>query len=482
MNLERERLLQRYLCALDVGDLEMITQILARAADDPALGEMIAEIHQEYSLSSTQPVHRLNGHPPKELQPMTPLVMPQTRRNPAYWSLPIAAAITLLLAALILRPTLPMFTLTIDTPQPITAENLTRLTLIDTLGNGQIESIAVSPDGATLALATSRGLILHTSADWTAAPRPLSTTPVTQIVYNHAGTVIAGLVNNTLTLWDAETGEILAEWESALARYQILGFSPDDSTFAVVECAQPGDLRWCEAAQVVFWQIDQQVIGNTIPIDQSAVNFQISNDWTHLFYATHQNDVSHLYRINVETSAQAAIFTGQFYLDWYFVIGDALYLWQDSDQLMVYDLATLELREQLPLDRGLMNLLIHPTEANQRLIVDFSNRLTIFDQGEPIYIPQLGTSLRQSISDPRGAWFATLNEGGLLNVRAWENGEILHTFTQYGSDYSRVDLAGDRVVASTDETIGTTRQWDLTTGQETIIGPIDQTTLAHFIP
>ncbi|MCU0498801.1 MAG: hypothetical protein MUF87_15730 [Anaerolineae bacterium] len=483
MKRDREHLLQRYLRALDAGDLDAIAQILARAAEDPTLGEMIAEIHQEYAAPSMSPVHRLNGHDPvKEIQPMTPLVMPQTRRNPAYWSLPIAAAITLLLAALILRPNLSMFTLTTDTPQPITSENIAQLTLTDTFGNGQIDSIAVSPDGTTLALATSRGLILHDTADWTAAPRPLTTIPVTQVVYNRAGTQIAGFVDNTLTLWDAETGETLAEWEAALPRYQLLGFSPDDSVIAIVECAQPDDHRFCVAFQVVFWQIDQRTEVNRIVIDRSAVNFQINADWTYLFYVTNQNEVSDLYRIDLGTSAQAVIFTGEFYLNWYFVIGDALYLWQDSDQLMVYDLGTLAPREQVRLERGLLNVLVHPQDASQRLFVDFNNRLSILGQGEPIHIPQLGTLLHQAIRDPQGAWFATLSESGLLNVRDWDTGAILHTFTQYGSDYTVLGIAGDRVVASTSETIGTTRLWDLNTRQEMIIGPIDQTTLAHFIP
>ncbi|MBC8171764.1 MAG: hypothetical protein H7X77_08825, partial [Anaerolineae bacterium] len=59
--------------------------------------------------------------------------------------------------------------------EPLTAANASRLTELATIGHGKFSGARISPDGKTLAVATSAGVWFYDFTDLTQSPRLLNT-------------------------------------------------------------------------------------------------------------------------------------------------------------------------------------------------------------------------------------------------------------------------------------------------------------------
>src|SRR5262245_30688950 len=94
--------------------------------------------------------------------------------------------------------------------QPISPDNAVRVTQLAMLGRGFITGLAWSPDGRTLAVASSVGVWLYDANTPDALPRLLEghTNGVNSIAFSPDGTTLAvGGGDNTVRLWDVASGE-----------------------------------------------------------------------------------------------------------------------------------------------------------------------------------------------------------------------------------------------------------------------------------
>ena len=148
----------------------------------------------------------------------------------------IAVALLCLTGALSLRAQ--------DTPPPfeiITAENADRVEQVGMIGYGEVEDMAWSPDGETLAVAGSLGLIFYDAELYERAPSTRWELPeqvVISVAYSPDGSLLATLSvdlfpsdNYMIRLLDVSTGQTLAEW--AYTWRSQLEFSPDGTELAV---------------------------------------------------------------------------------------------------------------------------------------------------------------------------------------------------------------------------------------------------------
>lgn len=130
----------------------------------------------------------------------------------------------------------PAFTFTpinLEHLAPITPENADELQLLGILGYGTFSDLAWSPDGETLALASSTGVVLLYNADaLDAPPRRLfrHSNAVTSLVFSPDGTILASTSQDSTVLWQLATGEPLPLPE--VRGVESLAFSPDGMLLA----------------------------------------------------------------------------------------------------------------------------------------------------------------------------------------------------------------------------------------------------------
>jgi WD40 repeat protein len=296
----RERLLLRYLTALDEGDLETMTQILQQAENDPEFALQLQELHQALEASET-PVPLVktsilpNGKYPhqgaKIMQTAIPLyVRPQSTSRTRTTVLPLVAAlITVLFLSLTLAIQPPVSggqpdrgQLALANLEPITAENAADLEPLMTLGRGWMTSIAWSPDSKTLATSTATGIYLHDINDLNSEPvlfggQALATS---EIAYSQNGEVLAGVRGDEIWLWQAQTGEVLSRI-SAPEVYTSLAVNQDGTRVAAMICLKfsTENSFTCEDLRERIWDVQTGAVINTIVLSQ-VNDYRVYNEIT----------------------------------------------------------------------------------------------------------------------------------------------------------------------------------------------------------
>ena len=132
---------------------------------------------------------------------------------------------------------LPAWTQGIDVEnlEPITAWNADRLVELARLGQGQIRDVAWSPDGETLAIASSIGVWLYDSDNLAHQPRLFEghSKPVTSVAFSPDGSTLAsGSWDQTVRLWDVSSGTSVATLEGHSNWVETIAFSPDGALLA----------------------------------------------------------------------------------------------------------------------------------------------------------------------------------------------------------------------------------------------------------
>jgi WD40 repeat protein len=137
-----------------------------------------------------------------------------------------------LFALLISAPVVAQDTSALQNLEVITADNAAQLTQLDRLGGGTVNDLAWSPDGTKLAVATDIGLWLYDAADFGAAPL-LFNADDALVTYGVAFSPDSRLLATgsfaVVRLWDAQTGEMLAEILGQQAEVREFAFTPDGS-------------------------------------------------------------------------------------------------------------------------------------------------------------------------------------------------------------------------------------------------------------
>lgn len=118
--------------------------------------------------------------------------------------------------------------------EPITPDNAGRIQLLNRLGRGVVQDIAWSPDGTTLAVASSIGVWLYPTGTFDVAPRLLGNfeDDVKSIDFSTDGTILAASTRDGVRLWDVDTEQELGVVGEEYAQVTDIAFSPDGSRVA----------------------------------------------------------------------------------------------------------------------------------------------------------------------------------------------------------------------------------------------------------
>lgn len=116
--------------------------------------------------------------------------------------------------------------------QPITPANAAQLAQLARLGNGVVRSLAWSPDGSTLAVASSIGVWLYDADNPDSTPALVEMEAGTSSVAISEAHLAAGSDDGTVHIWDSAALEPLATFESHLYAVGSLTFSVDGSLLA----------------------------------------------------------------------------------------------------------------------------------------------------------------------------------------------------------------------------------------------------------
>jgi WD40 repeat protein len=130
--------------------------------------------------------------------------------------------------------------------EPITHENADQLVQVGRLGNGVVRGIAWSPDGSTLAIATSIGVWIHDADNPDDPPVLLEMEAGASSVAASDDLIAAGSDDGTVHVWDIATLERQAIFEGHLYAVGTVVFNAEGSQLA------SGDT----SGVVRFWNIE----------------------------------------------------------------------------------------------------------------------------------------------------------------------------------------------------------------------------------
>ncbi|MCS6872734.1 MAG: hypothetical protein NZ571_14905, partial [Anaerolineae bacterium] len=122
------------------------------------------------------------------------------------------------------------------TPAPIiSVENAKQVVELRRIGRGTLSDVAFSPDGKTLAVASSIGIWLYDSQDLSREPRLLEEQKlfVDSVAWSPDGQRLAsGGMDSTIRVWDVQSGKVLQTLKGHTGGVRTVAWSPDGSMLA----------------------------------------------------------------------------------------------------------------------------------------------------------------------------------------------------------------------------------------------------------
>ena len=119
------------------------------------------------------------------------------------------------------------------TNKKITVSNASHVSQLKRIGNGEINKIAYSPDGETIAVATTIGIFLHNSRNLEMQSHLADDNYITSLAFSPDGQVLAsGSYDGTIRLWRIADGSLLRTLEEHTHLVESVAFSPDGQILA----------------------------------------------------------------------------------------------------------------------------------------------------------------------------------------------------------------------------------------------------------
>jgi WD40 repeat protein len=362
--------------------------------------------------------------------------------------------------------------LSVFADEPITPQNADQIVQLQMIGQGISYDLAYSPDGRTVALASSTGIWVYDADDLTNPlfVLPSSTYPIYQVAYNSDSTRLLGLQSDySNVVWDIETGSLLMRLQNDRYHYpHDLGnqFSPDNRLVLSIYArqihifdAETGDpVRVLEMAgytpiKSVFSPNSAQVLtayddGLIViwDIESGTVIHRLRSDYGSVFSVTYSPDGQKFSIASDGVSQIWDVGTGDLlhdlkgYEGWVssfrYRSDGAKFLSVTSEGLVIlWDATTGEQDWAIPLSPNIGDLIFSPDES-QILAVKRGYSLELLDAqtGDLVRSIVHGKRANQAVFSPDGGRIIASSHGykGLL-VWDVETGELLQDGEQAGA-------------------------------------------------
>lgn len=259
--------------------------------NDDFLYTLRADLPDDFARDLYARLQDMEQTPMQLTTPLTGSLMPTSRQRRTTPLIAfIAACAALVMCGLVLafapqgqEPFTQQLPITLNDVVEITDQNVDSLQKIMTLGEGTAKSLAWTPDGKHLAVGGSTGIHLHDVNDLN-APTTLfadRVEPVTQIMYSPDGTLLAGVHQGTLTIWDVTGGEQLHQFEQVT---EILRFSSDSTRIAVVLHEQDGFGGGSYQFRILELATEKILKSITVKVEVFMPRFVVDGTFTWLAY------------------------------------------------------------------------------------------------------------------------------------------------------------------------------------------------------
>ncbi|MCL4252534.1 MAG: PD40 domain-containing protein [Anaerolineae bacterium] len=199
----------------------------------------------------------------------------------------------------------PINAQTDDTTPIITPENARSLRLSHTIGDGRINEAVYSPDGQTIAVASTSGAWLYDADNLQADPILLAghTDPIRRVIFSPSGRRLAGIGGNKAFMWYIPTRELWFSWNVGLDISDIT-FDADD--LRLIATSDYGATIWVWSARdgALLGRIDRSTFET--PSSFSLGLSALHPDNTSLFatiYSLNNRRINGLWTFDIQTLA-----------------------------------------------------------------------------------------------------------------------------------------------------------------------------------
>ncbi len=360
--------------------------------------------------------------------------------------------------------------------EPIHADNITRLEMIDSKGQGQAYRMALSPDNQSLAISTNTGIHLHDANDLSAEAQFIGTPGIGGVLHmeyaDNGDLYVIGWIEIEkvgIYRWERESEQFqLIEYLDADWRIQSIDLSPDGNYLLYSTCA--GEGGWYPAltlflvctgpATVEIHILDLRDFSNNITISpekSSNVAVSMSPDWSQLAY--YNNGVIYLYDMATgETRPVIETRIGTILPDYPDARNSAmLHFTPDGNQLgflrvstgkfhswSLEELNTVDIENPFTLltdaptedDLYASSIIFHPV-SNERLLVR-SDSIVVYPADDERQITELRHvgQVRNLLMNSDGSRLYVMGTTGVVQVLDWESRERIEINLNYSTGYN----------------------------------------------
>ena len=162
---------------------------------------------------------------------------------------------------------------------PISLVNVGQVKELARWGKGTAEGLAYSPDGKSLAVASSLGVYLYNAGTLQEVMFiPTATWPV-KVAFSPDGTMVAtGSSEGLVQLWQVSDGTLVGTLGRFEAWVTGLAYYPDGTMVLAKGCLQKRDEWWCEREAVYVWQVSDGSLMHVLPCSRVDGAMALSPD------------------------------------------------------------------------------------------------------------------------------------------------------------------------------------------------------------